>query len=133
MKIGHHKSLSSNDVYKVQRRKVQKEFISKFTSIDTIAINIMSSYNITKYSKRRARELNVDIAPSYKENKKIDVIKNGTIIASVGDVRYKDYPTYMISHGKTYANKRRGLYRKRHKNDICIPNMPGYYANKILW
>ena len=55
-------------------------------------------YKITEYSKEQARKLGVDIKPSVKKNKKIDVIKNGKVVASIGDKRYKDYPTFIQSH-----------------------------------
>ena len=92
-------------------------------------------YHITDYSKQQAKKLNVDIKPSNKKNKKIDVIKNNTIIASIGDIRYNDYPHYLLSksHGKEYADQRRKLYKIRHKNDIHIKNTAGFFANKILW
>ena len=43
-------------------------------------------YNITDYSKRQAKKLNVEIKPSSKKNKKIDIIKNNKVIASIGDI-----------------------------------------------
>jgi len=61
-------------------------------------------YHITDYSKQKAKKLNVDIKPSNKKNKKIDVIKNNKIVASIGDVRYSDYPTYIKSSGLIYAD-----------------------------
>ena len=90
-------------------------------------------YKISDYSKKQAEKLNVTIKPSQKKDKKIDVIKNGHVIASIGNKNYKDYPTYIIENGKTYADKRRKLYKLRHKNDIHIKNTPGFFANKILW
>ena len=90
-------------------------------------------YHISDYSKQQAKKLNVDIKPSNKKYKKIDVIKNNTIIASIGDIRYNDYPTYIKSHGKAYADQRRNLYKKRHKNDLKIKNTAGFWAKKILW
>ena len=90
-------------------------------------------YKISQYSKKQAEKLNVTIKPSQKKDKKIDVIKNGHVIASIGNKNYKDYPTYIIENGKTYADKRRKLYKLRHKNDIHIKNTPGFFANKILW
>lgn len=92
-------------------------------------------YHITDYSKQQAKALNVDIKPSIKKNKKIDVIKNNKIIASIGDIRYSDYPSYIQSHGMAYANQRRKLYKKRHHRDLTSILEPGagFYANKILW
>jgi hypothetical protein len=90
-------------------------------------------YHITDYSKQKAKKLNVDIKPSNKKNKKIDVIKNNKIVASIGDVRYSDYPTYIKSSGLIYADNRRKLYKIRHKKDLNVKNSAGYYADKILW
>ena len=90
-------------------------------------------YHITSYSQKQASKLNVTIKPSKKKDKKIDVIKNGNIIASIGNKNYKDYPTYIIDNGKSYADKRRKLYRLRHRKDLLVKNSPGFYANKILW
>ena len=90
-------------------------------------------YTITNYSYKKAKELNVTIKPSQNKNKKIDVYKNGELIASIGAIGYKDYPTYIKENGVEYANKRRQLYRQRHKNDLTNKNGNGYWANKILW
>lgn len=92
----------------------------------------MKKYNITNYSYKMADKLGVDIKPSDKKNKKIDVYKNNIKIASIGDVNYKDYPTY-LKEDKKLADERRELYRKRHSKDLKVVGSPGYYANKILW
>jgi hypothetical protein len=57
-------------------------------------------YKIKDYSYKKAKELGVEIKPSKIKNKKIDVIKQGKIIASIGDKNYKDYPTYIQDKGK---------------------------------
>ena len=88
-------------------------------------------YKIKNYSFEQAKKLNVEIKPSRVKNKKIDVFKDGKKIASIGDSRYKDYPSYIESDGLGYATKRRSLYKSRHKKDLN--SGAGYYANKILW
>lgn len=90
-------------------------------------------YVITDYTKQRAKKLLVDVKVSTKKNKKIDVYKNGKKIASIGDSRYFDYPTYLISKGKKYADERRRLYRIRHKGENLKIGSPGYYAWFLLW
>jgi hypothetical protein len=90
-------------------------------------------YQITEYSKKQAKKLNVEIKPSKSKNKKIDVIKNKKLIASIGSINYNDYPTYIKTKGLNFANERRKLYKLRHKNDLKKKNSAGYYANKILW
>lgn len=95
-------------------------------------------YTITEYSKKKAKELNVDIKPSKNKNKKIDVYKNNKKVASIGDIKYNDFPTYLLMENKGlvekgYANQRRKLYRIRHKKDLDNKNGNGYYSNQILW
>ena len=43
-----------------------------------------------------------------------------------------DYSLY-LKIDKQLANKKRKLYKIRHKKDINNKNGNGYYANKILW
>ena len=49
------------------------------------------SYNITQYTLDRAKQLGVVVKPSTSKNKKIDVFKNGSKVASVGALGYGDY------------------------------------------
>lgn len=91
-------------------------------------------YQITDYTKTMAIENNVIVKPSTKKNKKIDIYTlDGKKIASIGDIRYFDYPTYLITKGKMYAEQRRRLYKIRHNKDINNFNSPGYWANILLW
>ena len=90
-------------------------------------------YRITEYSKQQAQKLNVDIKPSTKKHKKIDVYKNNKLVASIGDTRYLDYPNYVKLNGIAYAEQRRSLYKQRHKTDMNKKFSPGYYASLILW
>jgi len=90
-------------------------------------------YHITEYTKKQARSLGVTVKPSKNKNKKIDVIKNGDVIASVGFLGANDYPTYLKTKGKSYADKRRKLYKMRHEKDRHIKNSNGFYADKLLW
>jgi hypothetical protein len=75
----------------------------------------------------------VQVKPSLSTGKKIDVYKDGKKVASVGDLKYSDYPTYIISHGREYADERRRLYRIRHKNDMNVKDSAGFYASRLLW
>ncbi len=90
-------------------------------------------YKIKKYSFDRARELGVTIKPSTRKLKKIDVFKNDKKVASIGDTRYSDFPTFTIEKGKKYAEERRRLYRIRHTRNSKKVGSPGYYAFRILW
>ena len=89
------------------------------------------SYTITNYSKQKAKEYGVIIKPSKKSNKKIDVYRDDKLIATIGAKGYKDYPTFMLEDGKAYADKKRNLYKKRHRKDLNSGN--GLWANRILW
>lgn len=90
-------------------------------------------YQITDYTYRQAKKLGVDVKPSTDKKKKIDVIKNGNKIASVGAIGYNDYPTYKKEKGLAYANERRKLYKIRHSKDRQKVGSNGYYADKLLW
>jgi len=88
-------------------------------------------YEIKKYSYEQAKKLGLIIKPSAKGNYKIDVYdKNKQYITSIGDKRYKDFPTYKQEKGIEFANERRRLYRIRHKNDSGIR---GQLALQLLW
>jgi hypothetical protein len=89
------------------------------------------SYTITSHSKEQANKYGVIIKPSRKKNKKIDVYKNGDLIASIGHKDYNDYGKYLQQKGKQYADKKRIAYKKRHKNDLHSGN--GMWADRILW
>ena len=90
-------------------------------------------YTIKDYSFKEAKKIGVSIKPSKRKNKKIDVFKDGKKVASIGDTRYNDYPTYIIEKGKEYADNRRRLYKIRHNKTRGKVGTPSYYADKILW
>jgi len=91
------------------------------------------TYKITNYTKDKAKKLGVEVKVSKVKGKKLDVFKDGKKIASVGALGYSDYPTYIKDKGKDYANKRRTLYKIRHKKDKDVKGTKGYYADKLLW
>ena len=92
-------------------------------------------YNITKYSYDKAKKLGLEIKPSTRKGKKIDVFqrKNGAFINAIGDINYKDYPTYLEQDSKNYADERRRLYKIRHEKDRKVEGSKGWYADKLLW
>jgi hypothetical protein len=90
-------------------------------------------YHITNYTKTKAKQLGVDVKPSTNKKKKIDVYKKGHKIASVGAIGYNDYPTYIETKGKQYADERRKLYKIRHSKDLKNIGSNGFYADKLLW
>ena len=92
------------------------------------------SYSITKFTRDRAKTLGVVVKKSSNKKKKIDVFnKDGKKIASVGAIGYMDYPSYIKSKGKEYADKRRTAYKKRHQKYRNIKGTNSYYADKLLW
>ena len=91
-------------------------------------------YQIKPYSYEQAKKLNVEIKPSTRKDKKIDVYKDNKYICSIGDIHYYDYTTYIQYYEKkTYANERRKLYKQRQNKNRNIKNSSGYFADKILW
>ena len=94
------------------------------------------AYVITEHTKRRAKEHGVTVKPSSRQGKKIDVIKAGQKVASIGDRNYKDFGTFLVMEAKGQAPKgtaynRRRAYKARHKKYPV--NSPGYWADKLLW
>ena len=63
-------------------------------------------YEITNYTKAKAKELGVTVKNSTNSKKKIDVYKNNNKVASVGAMGYNDYPTYIKQKGKQFADKK---------------------------
>ena len=87
-------------------------------------------YQISEYSLKKAKDLGVDILPSKRKYKKIDVFKNGKYLASIGDNRYMDFPSILAKDGLQIAEKHRKLYHARHRND---DGLAGKLALAILW
>ena len=90
-------------------------------------------YKILPYSLNQAKKIGVEIKPSSKKDKKIDVFKNNKLIHSIGAKGYKDFPTYTKEKGKDFADERRRLYKLRHQKDASVVGSKGWYADKILW
>jgi len=90
-------------------------------------------YEITDYTKRKAKELGVEVKPSTNSKKKIDVFKNGKKIASIGAYGYMDFPNYLEKNGEAYANERRRLYKLRHIKDRTKVGSNGWYSDNLLW
>ena len=90
-------------------------------------------YNIKQYTYTQAKKLGVNVKPSTVKGKKIDVIKDGKKVASIGALGMNDYPTYIQTKGKAYADERRILYKIRHDNTRHKVGSPSYYADKLLW
>ena len=93
----------------------------------------MPTYNITKYTLKKAKSIGVEVKPSTNKTKKIDVYKKGKKIASVGANGMNDFPTYINKKGMVYAKTRRRLYRIRHEKDRHVKWSHGWLADKLLW
>ena len=72
-------------------------------------------YEITEWTKKRAKELGYKVKPSSNKNKKIDVFKDDKRVGSVGAKSYGDYGTYLKTKGKDFADKKRKGYLARTK------------------
>ena len=90
-------------------------------------------YKITDWSLFQAKKIGVKIKVSTTKNKKLDVFKDGKKVASIGDINYGDYPTFLMTKGREFADKRRALYKKRFEKTRNIKDTKSYYADKILW
>lgn len=100
-------------------------------------------YKPTARQISNARSLGVIIKPSTNQKKKLDVFQRqhdpGDIryaivkLCSIGAAGYMDYDLYLANGDKTYADKRRMLYKARHENDRHIVGSPGFFADRILW
>ena len=86
-------------------------------------------YEISPATYKAAKYYNLDIYPSEKRFKKIDVYRKGEYLASVGDSRYKDYHIYLKQDSKQVANERRRLYHLRHPGDTFKERC----AKLLLW
>ena len=94
----------------------------------------MSNYNITNYSYDKAKQLNLIIKQSKNKNKKIDVYDiDDNFLHSIGDIKYNDYPSYLSTYNKQYADERRRLYHIRHQKGINIVNSKQYLSANLLW
>jgi len=82
---------------------------------------------------KNAKALGVEIKPSKTKGKKLDVFKRDDKIATIGDLKYNDYRSYIKKDGLEYANERKRLYRIRHGSNMNKVGTPSYFANKILW
>jgi len=78
------------------------------------------------------------VAPSKTKHKKYDVydIQTDKKIASFGDNRFQQFHDSIssyYSHLNHGDNKRRILYKLRHKKDLANKHGAGYFSYKYLW
>lgn len=97
-------------------------------------LTILYMYQITPYTKSQAKKFGVDVKPSTRKGKKIDVFdKEGDKLASIGALGMGDYPTFQRTKGKAFADKRREAYKARHEKNLKKKGTPGFWANALLW
>ena len=93
-----------------------------------------STYEIQPYTHLIAYKYGVKAVVSKNPNKKIDVLDfNDNYICSIGDIRYKDFPTYFKERGAAYAERRRDLYHRRHSEHKDKIGSKSFYASRLLW
>ncbi len=85
----------------------------------------MTGYVLSK-AQANAKKIGVEVKPSTRKGKKLDVFKGGIKVASIGDKNYEDF----TKHGD---EKRRESYLKRHAGTRKKVGSPSYYSAKILW
>lgn len=92
-------------------------------------------YIIKQYTLDRAAELGLIIHPSDNPKYKIEVYDGttGEFLFYGGDSRYNDYPSYLETHTKEFANKRRRLYHARHQKEINDVGSRGSVIAYLLW
>jgi hypothetical protein len=86
-------------------------------------------YDITTYTKDRAKKVGLEVRPSKRKGKKIDVFKDGQYVASVGAIGYKDFPTFEATEGREVAEEHRRRYHLRHTKETLGELLALY----LLW
>jgi hypothetical protein len=64
-------------------------------------------YRIKERQRQAAKRLNIAIRPSSDKNKKLDVYKNGFLIARIGAAGYGDYASYLQEEKKAQSLQER--------------------------
>jgi len=91
-------------------------------------------YDILPYTYKQAEKLGVKVFPSDNPKYKIEVYdKDGNFLFYGGSPSYSDYPHYIESHGKKYADERRRLYHIRHRKSIEKDGSRGQLIAFLLW
>lgn len=100
----------------------------------TKKILFLYMYSISKKKHDLAKEIGVQIKPSKKINKKIDIYDaEGVYYTSIGDLRFNDYFSYLKTHDKAFADNRRRLYLLRHQKELLSIGSRGWFSAILLW
>ena len=89
-------------------------------------------YKILPYTHEKAKQLNLQVRPSDNPSYKIKIYSDKKFLFYGGDPSYSDYPHYIESHGKVYADARRSLYNERHKKELKNVGSRGWVIAKLL-
>ena len=88
------------------------------------------AYVITPHTKAQAKKAGLEVRPSTRKGKKLDVYDDGKYLATIGAINYSDYGTYLREEGKEVADERRRLYHIRHQKNT---GLAGRLASYLLW
>ena len=119
---------------RVRTGKPRSRFnVKRHTVIFSRHIYSMVHYDIKQYTLDQAKKHGYVVNVSKNTKKKLDVFKDNIKIGSIGNSKYKDFPTYIQENGLEYAKVKRALYRNRHKKDIKIKGSNGWLSSILLW
>jgi len=88
----------------------------------------------------KATQLGLTVTPSEDSNCKIDVYKNGQLVARVGNINEPDYAWCIDKYGLRTAGKMKTRYHQEHAHIAWADHISGhwirndeYYRAKLLW
>ena len=90
--------------------------------------------NDTQYNI--AKQLGIEIKPSTRKNKKIDVYLNNKYYRSIGSLGYNDYYSYLDIDKNLAYKKRKNYHKRMNKNNDYYDNglpTPNLLSKLILW
>lgn len=85
----------------------------------------MVGYDLKKAQKNAAR-IGYSVKPSTKKDKKLDVLKNNKIVASIGAKGYDDFT-------KHKDQQRRKAFKNRFERYRHIKGSAAWFSDTILW
>ena len=92
----------------------------------------MSSFEISDFELQNAKKLNVEIIPSTVKDKKLDVIRDGKYLFSIGNLLIPSYSDWKKSDGEIYAEQRKKLYWMKNLKNVPQDGLQ-FYSSHILW
>jgi len=92
-------------------------------------------YIIKQHTLDRAAELGLIVHPSDNPKYKLEIYDGttGHFLYYGGDTQYSDYPSYLETHSKAFADTRRRLYHARHQKEINDVGSRGSVIAYLLW